>query len=378
MKKILFAIPSLDSGGAERLLVDFVKNIDKSMYDVYVFSIYAGGLYTEEIKKNSHYYHAVSISDKDTLWNKIFNRIKRALVRHLPADLFYRIFIGRERFDVEVSFLEGWTTKFISASNNVNSKKVAWIHTDMIKNPHADFAFRSLQKQEKCYQKYDKIICVSEQTKKQFEKKFENNKYLADVIHNPIDLSSIRQKSQEKISDCWNEDSFNIVVVGRLVKVKGQERLIHVLKEKIFENINFCLHIIGEGEERKRLEREAHTLINTGKCRFWGLQKNPYKFIAKSDLCICPSYAEGFPISIIEVLALHKIMLATECAGVREVLEDGKYGYICENSSEGLKQGIMEIYNNYEKFCLKYDAVDNYIERYDIKNMMQKIERNVF
>ena len=69
-----------------------------------------------------------------------------------------------------MAFIEGYATKIISGSNNKDSKKIAWVHIDLMENPWTEVAYHSLEEEKECYQKYDNILGVSEEVVKAFEK----------------------------------------------------------------------------------------------------------------------------------------------------------------------------------------------------------------
>ena len=75
-------------------------------------------------------------------------------------------------YDVEIAFVEGFVTKLVANSTNKYSKKYAWIHTDMIKNNHADDNYSNFEEHKKIYSKFDTIFSVSEYVKEVFIEKF--------------------------------------------------------------------------------------------------------------------------------------------------------------------------------------------------------------
>lgn len=348
MKKVLFTITSLGAGGAEKVLVDLVANLDRSKYEIHVFSIYNDGIYISEIMKYAKYHYGITLKNKKNFFTKLINRIKVAFVRHVPAKLLYTIFLSRGKYDIEISFLEGWSTKLIAASMN-KSKKYAWVHTDMIQNPHADYAYKNRAKHLKAYKKYNKIIFVSQEAKEKFVEKFPEITQELLVCNNPIDINKIKILCKEPVSNEWDNTKINIVAVGRLVKVKGFERLINACNDISKDSIEFCLNIIGDGELRNELEKCAKPLIQDGLCRFWGYQSNPYKFIEHADICVSSSYTEGAGVFICEALALNKLVLATKCPGSVSMLKNGTYGVICDNSEKGIYLSLKNVLLNYKK-----------------------------
>ncbi len=376
MKKVLFAITSLGAGGAEKVLVDLIAHLDREKYEVHVLSIYNEGFYIPEVKKYAHYHYGISLSDAKSPFDRLINRMKVAFVRHAPSKLLYILMVGREKYDIEVAFLEGWATKLISSSVN-KSRKIAWVHTDMINNPHADSAYHGYADHRRAYEQFDYIVCVASETKQKFEDKFPEIRCEVSVCKNPIDIEAIQKNSKEDLPKGWRTDRINILTVGRLVKVKGFERLIDACISIAKENDCFHLHIIGDGELKEQLEKQARPLIDRGLCSFWGFQQNPYKFMEKADLCISSSYTEGAPVFLCEALVLRKLIIATRCPGTVDVLHDGKYGIICENSDLGIQKCLREVLLNYDLYKHRFstcypESIAEYRVDYVAKKVMNK------
>ena len=158
-KKILFFSESLDGGGAETALNNIVKYLDKDAFDITVVSETDGERYTEEIKKNSRhksFTHKSSSPVKNSL-NKVI--IKGSLL--LPPSAVKRLYIPG-KYDIEVAACEGFSTKIIAGSQNKNSIKIAYVHTDFVNNPWSISVYKNEEEEKSCYRKFDKIVCVSE------------------------------------------------------------------------------------------------------------------------------------------------------------------------------------------------------------------------
>jgi glycosyltransferase involved in cell wall biosynthesis len=109
----------------------------------------------------------------------------------------------------------------------------------------------------------------------------------------------------------------------------------------------FELWILGAGEERKKLEQIIEEK-NIKSVKLLGFQTNPYKFMKQADIYICSSLFEGYSTTVCEALSLGIPTLTTDCAGMSEILEDGKYGIIVENSEAGIEKGLKQILSNRE------------------------------
>lgn len=180
-----------------------------------------------------------------------------------------------------------------------------------------------------------------------------DNRFIA--VHNMLDIDLIKQLSAESTINEYNS-LFTIISVGRLEKVKGYERLLEVAIRLNKEGFLFKIIIIGNGSQYNYLknmivENQMEKVI----C-LYGFQENPYKFINKADLFILPSFAEGLPNVLYEALILEKPVIATKNAGSLEVLNNGEYGMIVENSFNGIYSGlkmVLQSSDEYLKLALK-------------------------
>ena len=152
MIKVLFMIHDLGQGGAEKVLVNLVNNMDQQVFDITVQSVWPGDA-QQFLKKGIKYKCCYKKANGySSLRMRLEEAIKILYPLHIRAD-----------YDIECAFLEFGPTKIIAGSTNRKSKKVAWIHCDLLKaglNTNAN--------NEKCaswYQKFNRVVCVSEKVK---------------------------------------------------------------------------------------------------------------------------------------------------------------------------------------------------------------------
>lgn len=176
MKRIMFMTNSLYGGGAEKVLQTLLRNLNRTKYDITVYS-----MHDEEIRPECYpmdiTYRAVfpSYHGKSALFRKVHDltgKIKGKIFLMVPSWLFYLLYF-HDKYDVEVAFIEGEATKIISGSTNRKSKKIAWVHVDLEANPWTDFLYKSVEEESLHYQKFDKIICVSAGVKEAFIRKYQ-------------------------------------------------------------------------------------------------------------------------------------------------------------------------------------------------------------
>lgn len=261
----------------------------------------------------------------------------------LPESFMYKWFV-KGKYDIEIAFMHGWSTKFISGSNNKNSKKIAWVHVDLVTWNRVDGVFKNLEHHKNAYSKFNEVLCVSKIVKDGVEKKYGVKN--AKVIYNPINREKILKLSNEKIDDIKFTNKFKLVSVGRLSKQKGYDRLLRVFKRLNDEGLDLQLSIIGSGEKYNELNNyiEQNNLKN--KVFLLGYRENPYKYVKNSDLFVCSSISEGFSLVIGEAMAIGVPVISVNYPGPNEVLEFGKYGMLVNNDENSLCNGIKMLNDN--------------------------------
>ncbi len=363
VKKILFSILSLGGGGAEKVLIDILNNLDTTTYDITVCTLFNTGVYIDKIPEGIHYKTLVKKPTK--LKRAIFWR----MLKYLPRKWTYRLFI-REKYDVEIAFMEGFATMLVSGSDC--PKKIAWIHTDLIDFDWISPYHRSEKHILENYKQYDHIVFVSKEAKDSFEKRFgpfENT----SVIYNLIDDKLIQKNSTQPLP-CHKPEIPVVCGVGRFISVKGFDRLLNTHKRLMEEGISHQLWLLGTGSEEAKLKEFVQTNGLSDSVVFWGFQSNPYPFILQSDIFVSPSVAEGFSLVVAEALVLQKPIVATRCTGPTEILSDGTFGVLVENSEEGIYQGIRALLTDDKHLSeIKKKAILG-SEQFDPKKTIQQIE----
>lgn len=341
MKNILFFMETVDFGGAETVFTNIIKNINKSKFCIKVVTERDHELFTDEIKASVPYdcFIKTERSAVRDFWNKIV--IKLSLVL---SERNIRKYFIRGNYDVEVAFCEGYSTKIIGNSGKRNCKKIAWVHTDVIKNPWSEKIFGSAEEEKKCYEKFDAIVCVAETMKESFIKKYGMAEKV-HVLYNPLDFESVIKKSAEK-TDFKFGDGMKFVLAGTFIKIKGFDRFVKVCKRLKDDGEHFSALIMGDGEEKENIKKIIAETNLGDTVKILDFQTNPYKYIAHSDVYVCSSYAEGYSTAVSESVALNVPVITTECSGMREIFGENECGIICENSEDGLYNAMKKVLND--------------------------------
>ncbi|MDT8390382.1 MAG: glycosyltransferase [Lentisphaeria bacterium] len=332
MKRILFLIPNLMHGGAEKVLVNLVNNLDPTKYDVTLYSIFDHGVNKDALDKGVKYqYRFKWLFRGNSFFFKFFS----------PAFLYK--WMLKDEYDIVISFLEGVAARIVSGCPFSATKKVAWLHIELNNEAMARVGFRSIAEARECYRKFDSIIGVSATVVAMAKKTIgENLPYR--VLYNTNETDQIRKKARDPADIDFEKGMINICSVAKIMKTKGYDRLLKAHSRLIDEGFPHAVHIFGCGGELKKLERHAKKLGVSESFTFHGFRKNPYKYVSKCDLYVCSSRREGFSTAVTEALIMGVPVVSTDCSGAKELLgENDEFGLVVENSEEGVYRGIKRI-----------------------------------
>lgn len=372
MKKILIFVDSLNEGGVSKVLLDLLENINKEKYDITVMTLYNQGVYIDEVRKYVKYKYCFNIpaANGNSLKAKLYRKYWGGMLR-LPESFMYRWFV-KEKYDIEIAFMHGWSTKFISGSNNRASKKIAWVHVDLVTWNRVDGIFKNLEHHKKAYSKFDEVLCVSQTVKEGVEKKY--NVKNARVLYNPINREKILKLSNEEIDDIKFSSKFKLISVGRLSEQKGYDRLLRIFKKLKNDGLYIELILVGNGNKYNELNEYIVENKLEKDVTLLGFRENPYKYVRASDLFICSSISEGFSLVIGEAMAIGVPIVSVDCPGPNEVLGFGKYGKLVNNNEEDLYNGIKEMINNRALYKKYKNKANERGKMFSINKFINKVE----
>lgn len=341
MKKILFFITSLAGGGAEKVLVNLVNNLNKTKYDVTVLSLFDVGVNKKYLMPQVKYKY-------------VFKKVIRGnihLFKLFSPEFLYRSFI-KEDYDIAVSFFQGATTRIIAGCNNKNTKLVQWVHNEFHTKDKITRVYRNEKECIKLQKRFDANVYVANTVKEIYLKTFpelNNDETRNIVLYNVVESDKIREKAKEQITEFKN-DEINLINVGRLVPQKSFDRLLEIMARlKKESDKEFHLYILGDGELKGNLTELCNSLGLQNEVTFLGYNENPYKYVKNADLFVCSSLHEGFSTAVTESLIVGTPVITTLCSGMEELLGDNEYGVITENDADALHSALLEFLNNKEK-----------------------------
>lgn len=328
-KKVLFLLEAFDKGGIEKVTLDIVNGLDSEKYDITVQTFWFGGHCQSQVNEN--------IKVIPFFFKRYVPGIIR-LIQYLPPRWLYRMFV-RGKYDVEIAASDGGAAKVISGSTNKKSRKICWVHMDVVERGSGLKEFTDARTAEPIYGKFDLIVPVSQSCHDKFISKFGSG-YPMTVKRNPLPVPDILRKAEYPIP-AFPQNCLNFVCLGRLVEQKGFDRLLDACKE--LEAHKFHVHVIGEGPKRPWLEARIQELGLEQTVKLLGYSENPYPYLKQADTFLLTSRDEAFPLVVGESLVVGTPVLATDCCGVREWLGDDRYGMILPNSTEGIVCGMKAV-----------------------------------
>lgn len=363
-KKVLFLIHDLGQGGAEKVLVNLVNNMDLTKFDISVITLFGGGVNEQFLRSEIHY---------KSIFKKMFPGNSQIMKLATP-EFLHKWFI-KEKYDIEISYLEGPSARIISGCLDRTTKLISWIHVEQHTMQNLAYAFRNSKEAIRCYNRFEKIICVSEFVKKDFCSIL-NYRGDSKVLYNTVESNRIREKALGYNNHLKNDGKIHLLAVGTLKESKGYDRLLQIIRKLYIEEYPIHLYILGEGPLRKDMEKYIceHRLKDV--VTLLGYQTNPYQYIANCDLFVCASFAEGFSTAVTEALILGTPVCTVDVSGMRELLgNNNEYGIVTENSEDALYRGIKKLLDDKELLAYYKKQAQYRGNKFETQSTVEAVEK---
>ncbi len=304
--KILFVLPSLEAGGAERVLITLLNGLDENDYDRALLSIQSGGALETLVDP------AISLF---------------SLHQSLSPFSLPRLFFMLKKVQPDVVFSTMLHMNFAVLALKPFFPKTKFIVREAITpsylfEKHTSWAFLIKALYKGLYPKSHLVLSPTNTVFEEFRNDLNMDLETFLLMKNPVDVDCIRGGVNVFGGQNGDEKLVRFIACGRLVEQKGFDRLISQLAQF---NIPYQwrFDIIGEGPERERLEILIEQMGLQNKVFLQGLILSPYDYFAGADCFLMPSRYEGLPNVVLEALACGAPVIATsESGGINEIAHD--------------------------------------------------------
>ncbi len=372
-KKILIRIGSLRHGGAEKVLATFLKNLPKDKYEIDLLLNLYSGKYLSEIPSwvNVIYLNKGEMITTNRLQDiprKAFRVLYQWIMKRFPK-LLYKCILKGKKYDIEFAGIHGFRDEILQSPIKT-SKKVMWIHNDLRKTQFHNYTDEEIRK----FFGYDKILVISKHIQKDFENLAKNDDERSRIvrIYNPLDTEEVLRKSQSLTLEKQTSVP-TFLSVGTIFPQKGFDRLLKVHRKLLDEGFPHNIIIIGDGYDFQNIKKLRDELGVQETTEMLGFTDNPYPYFRDADFYVLSSRYEGFPTVLFEAITLKKNIIATDVSGVCEMLENGKLGFIVENTEEGIYEGMKKALVQPSDFQAYQDNLKCYEMPFNLENSVRKI-----
>lgn len=312
-RRVLFLIPTLTGGGAERVVVTLLRHLDRSRFDLALAVIDTrAAVFRAEVPADVEF---IDLGCSRVL--HAMPRVIRLLWRRRPDVVFSTL----GHLNLALAMLRPVLpndTRYLARETTVLSHGL----TEYARPQWWARGYRRF------YRRFDRVICQSQAMRDDLIENFHVRAKQTTVINNPLDLDRIAQAAAQPLPaeapaiqrGLPAPGPVHLVTAGRLVPQKGFDVMIEALA--LAHNQRLHLTVLGDGSERARLEALACERGLATRVRFAGFQANPYAFFERADGFVLSSKYEGFPNVVLEALACGTPVLALPApGGLREIVE---------------------------------------------------------
>lgn len=367
--KLLFVQESLRLAGSEKSLVTLLNNLNPDLYEIDLQLMSYGGelenelpayvnllpvfkykKYTSQsfirgifsIRKNRHLHYLIArLKYSLKLRKGTFSHMEKAQYFWESAEKV--ISAPKKEYDVAIAFAQGFPTFYV-ADKIQAKKKISWINAIMgFKGENKEF-------QEKYYQKFDSIVCITNKVKEAIQVGIPSVSSKLTVLSNIIDYQEIiKAANSKKIT--FSDKEFNILTVGRLNNSsKGMDIAIKACKILQEKTRNFHWYFLGEGYYKEDMTKFVVEHQLQQYVTLLGSDSNPYPYFKAANLYVQTSRNEGYGRTIAEARMLNVPLITTNFDGVDFQIQHLKNGIITEMDADSVANGVEDLMKNKELY----------------------------
>lgn len=363
-RRLALFIPTLHGGGAERVMINLARGLTERGWDVDLVVAKAEGVFVDEVPKEVRLIDLKSQRVRTCLYQ---------LYRYLRHEKPYVLLSAMGHANIAALLMRRLAC--------CDTRIVVSIHASLSKTSSSNHPVKKHLEPWLCgffYPWADAIVTVSEGAANDLSKIGGLPRESISVIYNPVVMPDLQEKGQASLEHPWfSPGSVPVILgVGRLTPQKNFASLIrafHLLRQSIPAR----LIILGEGNEREKLESLVKEMGMDHDVQLPGFVSNPYSYMSRAAIFVLSSEWEALPTVLIEAMAMGTPVIATDCpSGPHEILKGGEFGSLIPvNDDQSLARAMAEVLTSHintpsqrqelmertNDFSLSR-AVDNYIK----------------
>lgn len=376
MKKLLFITWSISYGyGTEKSLADVLNRMDKTEYDISILPLFKNS-------NNSIFNSNIKILDS------LIDYTEENFNEQKALDNYYSLLANPLRFNKRID--EKYDC-IIACNHNAPSyfasyikggAKILWIRGDM---------------RELDYKKLDENTSQYKQVKQEYEmqanvlKCFDSIAVISDVVQqtlaelfgitenvvkisNSVDSEKMKLLSEEKID---LPDKTLFTTLGRLDYNKNQILLLKAAKEVKKQRNDFMIYILGDGEDRPKLEKYIKANHLEENVKILGFIENPYPYIKNSAATVLTSLSEGFSLVLVESVMLNTPIISTDVGVAKELIEKYNCGNIIQYDEKQISSILIQYINKYDGYKEAIHIGNEYDLKTEVKKTVELIEQTL-
>lgn len=355
MKK-LHVINDLESGGAQKLLLDICKNLMKLGHKVEVVQLFNhNNAFEEEFINNRIKVITLSCNKKYALSNYIE---LKSLIKNNEYDIIHTHLFPSQYYAAILKLGFKKSFKLITTEHSTFNKRRRYL------------TFRLIEKF--IYSKYDSIICISKKSEENLRKHLKNE--LGEkiiTINNGIDIDKYKKAigyKKKEINKKFDDETILILMIGRFSIQKDHKTLINSMK---YLDNNIHLLLAGEGQLKHDYIRLVKELGLDTRVHFLGFRKDIPNLLKTIDICVLSSNWEGFGLAVVEAMASGTPTISSNVEGLKEIVGDAGLLYKSGDATDLASKINFLLNNNHEYELIKNNGIEKSKE-YNILNTIKK------
>lgn len=361
MRSVILFIPTLITGGAERLVVDLAVHMEKADFDVCVAAV--SGITPEGKAPNA--FGTVLKNNRITVYD-LKGKNKFETARNIR-----RLFRAKQPDVVHTNLSTVLYVMFFAAFYHTKVRiftfhNVASLTASGFKKRLYEFAFKIL---------HFTPVAICDFVKKTVVEEYRLSPAQVPCIYNGVDTKifypQVRANAQEPV-----QKPVEFVSTGILYYLKNHKLLIDAFARTERAHPSIHLTILGDGELREELEHQIAAYGLTDKINLPGITDHVADFLNQADIYVMSSDLEGLPLSVLEAMACGLPVIATAAGGVVDIVKNGENGIVTPTGDAAALSGAMtELIQNNTLRKAFGEASRKKAREYDIRHCVENYQK---